>query len=578
MRFVITHFTTVAMLVMAGVATARASYTLNVKNGSLPAGVTASNAGGVNPDVSGYKRGYTTDGWIVDRFGTRGNILVSPTYTCIDEPCENVLTLPAVEIEAGDYLSWESRSALPGFNESYRVSIRNEEDNRENAEILFVEDSQSPKWTYQAVSLERFAGRKMIVEFCVTSRNRFLFCLDQVSIGSSDKVDVDVDRSGSIFYDEKDVAADRVSVTADLKNRGKILDNPTLECRIEGVAVDSYTAEGIWEPGEQINIQFRVPGTIDKKTSFGLWLSEQEKEAVNIYEGDYFCSDYRPNLMVDKGTGQWCNNCPKANLEIAGLEEIYGQSLIALDTHNNDRMANENYFSKLHYSEIPRMMLNRRSDTAGGNSARFENYIFKPCKWRIGIRSVNVMADGALRVTVAIESSETKENPSNRYRVGYVVTSDVYKPGQSAYYQENAMSTPAGEQYYYLPSRIPAPLNIFRHVTLTYENAFDGIEGSIPTHLDGGVAREYAFDIAKPDKLEDINEARIVVFIIDTQENGIILNSAAAEVGVLGSVDIAEDFLPEKAGIWNMQGVRVADNPDNLPKGIYICNGKKIIK
>ncbi|RRD75959.1 hypothetical protein EII14_08185 [Alloprevotella sp. OH1205_COT-284] len=33
-----------------------------------------------------------------------------------------------------------------------------------------------------------------------------------------------------------------------------------------------------------------------------------------------------------------------------------------------------------------------------------------------------------------------------------------------------------------------------------------------------------------------------------------------------------------KRGVYNLQGVRLGDNPDRLPAGVYIYNGKKIIK
>ena len=31
-------------------------------------------------------------------------------------------------------------------------------------------------------------------------------------------------------------------------------------------------------------------------------------------------------------------------------------------------------------------------------------------------------------------------------------------------------------------------------------------------------------------------------------------------------------------GIYNMQGVRLGNSPDALPKGIYIVDGKKVVK
>ena len=43
------------------------------------------------------------------------------------------------------------------------------------------------------------------------------------------------------------------------------------------------------------------------------------------------------------------------------------------------------------------------------------------------------------------------------------------------------------------------------------------------------------------------------------------------------------DMLPtqkkaEKEGIYHLNGMKVSDNLENLPDGIYIINGKKIVK
>ena len=62
-----------------------------------------------------------------------------------------------------------------------------------------------------------------------------------------------------------------------------------------------------------------------------------------------------------------------------------------------------------------------------------------------------------------------------------------------------------------------------------------------------------------------------------------MLNRAAAnfEVFVTGVKGvIAEDLVPAKStmeGVYNISGVKVGNSLQDLPKGIYIYNGKKYI-
>lgn len=102
-----------------GMVAAETPYEVSFKAGIIPAGVSVANNNALLPNADGYKRGWTDIGWTVDRYGARGYVALSPTYTVtVDSdgktgpvsPSENVLTLPLLTIKDGDFLKWDALS------------------------------------------------------------------------------------------------------------------------------------------------------------------------------------------------------------------------------------------------------------------------------------------------------------------------------------------------------------------------------------------------------------------------------------------------------------------------------------
>lgn len=556
-------------------------YTLNVHSGVLPNGVETANLNALTPDANGYKRGWTKDGWTVDRFGDRGYILVSPTYTGENEACANALTLPAIEVSEGDYLSWEIRSAMPEIGESYCVTIRKEGDAAEDASVLWQEEATPGRWTPRVVSLSQFVGMQVVVEFRAVSVNKYLLCLDKVEIGPLTDYKMVARRTSPVFFDSKDMASNSVKATFDITNTGRKVVDGVFECRINGEAVSSVPVAKTLNTGDTRTVEFALPSEADVRKGYSIIFMPTGGDEVSLYDGEYFCTTYRPHLLVDKGTGTWCNNCPESSLTVDQLKDRFGDGLIMLESHNADIMANETYFEQLKYRAIPYWMLNRISATRFSKPTYFDEYIFRPCQWDIALTAVENDNDTRLQVSAKVRTASDVDNTDDRYRIGYVVTSDFHNPDNAMYSQRNNASIPGTEQFYYLPSSIPAALMTYHNVTLTSDNAFTGIDNSLPGTMEAGKIATFSFDVERPALLDNLNDARMVVYVLDT-ETGEVLNSFAGKVGEDFSLSIDTPLVDADAGktypggIWNLQGIRVSDSINDLPHGIYIVDGKKI--
>ena len=173
------------LLLMAGAALPASAvedaYSLNLSRGKFPADVAVANLNGVAPEMSAYARGWTEEGWIVNRLDDHGYVALSPTYAP-GASCENSLSLPALQVEDGMQLSWQAKSVYRHFSESYRV-VATPTDGSDTVELAAVE-AEASAWTDRTADLSPLAGKEVTVSFICTSADGYMFALDKVRIGA----------------------------------------------------------------------------------------------------------------------------------------------------------------------------------------------------------------------------------------------------------------------------------------------------------------------------------------------------------------------------------------------------------
>lgn len=197
MKSAIQTLATLAAVLMASQPVS--AYMLDMSAGVFPPGVTVSNETGVNPATAGYKRGYTRDGWVIDRYGTYGYVAVSPTFTEKNEACRNVMTLPAIGIEEGYYLSWHGVSVHPDRKEKYSVIATVEGSG--TSDTLFATDSESDEWTAHLVNLNAYAGKKVTISFVCESTNRYMLAIGGVTVDVPKGVSFEVRDRSEVYSD-----------------------------------------------------------------------------------------------------------------------------------------------------------------------------------------------------------------------------------------------------------------------------------------------------------------------------------------------------------------------------------------
>lgn len=516
---------------------AKADYKPNFNTGRLPKEISASNANGLSPVLECYAAGYTTGGWTVDRVGLKGYCAVSPTHTRSDEACENIMALPELDIEDGMWLRWDALSVHPDFPESYRVEAVAEEG---NPVTLLDVDAEEGVWTTHIIPLSEYAGRRLGIRFVCTSTNRFMLAISKLSIGVPSTPEFVTIDSTARYAGIIDSDAALVKVTA--TNVGATADFPYVECGNgeDSSLYGSYPLSSEWLTGETRTFAFEIPlgENGGKHTYTVVALAAQGSDRVTLCEGTVYASWYTRTLLADKGTGMWCQNCPKGILEMEKLEREFGDAVIGVDTHSYpdlDPLANPSYWDGLGFVAAPYFMLDRLKGSVGGSADGFSRYYDRPTAFKITIDEIRPEGDDAIRVTAGVTTAVDTDNSTDRYRIGYVLTADFYQPDERKFAQHNDVSTPSGDRFYFLPTRIPADLMKYHDVSLTSANAFSGFEKSLPSKLEQGVEYSFSWNVARPELLDDIADGRVVAYLIDT-ESGAIENTAARSPGQETSV------------------------------------------
>ncbi len=515
-----------------------AAYTLDLTSGTLPADVKVTNETGVNPSTAGYQRGYTRDGWIVEEYGTYGHVALSPTYTGKASACRNRLLLPATDITDGHFLKWNAASVLRERPESYLVEAKAEDD--ETPVILFSTDSEAGEWTTHMVDLSPYAGKKLTISFVCVSENRYMLAIGDVTIDKPEGMSFDTVDLTEVFCDASSADTKHAPVTLQILNSGTTRTNGAIELEIDGTISARTVVDTPWITGETRVVTLSAPVKFNEVTVCRTYFNDSP-EKVMLAETTLYSSTFKKHLLVDKGTGMWCPNCTKGVLEIQDLERNFGSSVIAVETHNGDKLKNDAYNTRLNFPSYPYMMLNRIRSSAGTDMDKFGDYFYTPTKFGIGFSSVKVTDKESATVNVTIECAETIDNSTDRYRVGYVLTGDFHKEEENpAWYQRNICTLPSQREYYYLPTTMISPLSYFNNTSLTSDHAFDGFAGSLPALMTPGTSYAYSWSVERPQLLDDIRNGRVVAMVLDTS-TGEVMNCAAfeltdAEVATIGNI------------------------------------------
>ena len=283
--------------------------------------------------------------------------------------------------------------------------------------------------------------------------------------------------------------------------------------------------------------------------------------------------------LVEEYTGTWCQYCPRA---LAGMEKMTdknGDNFVGVAYHVQDEMS----FTPSSYlpadpSGLPSVFIDRVKDFApltGQSDWEARGKIIAPA----AITVVGEWADEAKTKIKAISTTtfirDFKDSP---YRVGYIlIANDMHS---TAWYQSNALSGSGATGDPYVDKYVNAGVKIndlhYNEVALDQSAQYGaGLEESVPANVKGNTpyTHEFIFDISANELPIDKEKLEVIAVLVDNTTGHVMNCNKGHVTNADGIIGIKNEELRMK-NYYDLSGRRVM----NPTKGIYIQNGKKVVK
>lgn len=301
-------------------------------------------------------------------------------------------------------------------------------------------------------------------------------------------------------------------------------------------------------------------------------------------------------LVVEEGTGTWCQYCPKGIVAFRETAAAYPEHFIGIAVHKDDALATDSY-SELKFSGYPDSYLNRNLKSNVEPSASAYTSAISNIKDRVPTVGVEVNAEYTDDTKKQIHAEALATFVSAQQGINYRVSFVLIENGIKGYSQVNAYAGGSSVMGGFEKLSNPAYIDMDHVARMNY--SYQGFEGSIPTDVEADQTVSYETTLAMP-TVQNADNCELVALVIDAN-TGRIENGAIVALGehTTGIRDAEKAVVPDfsfsgdrlnvdgfagTVRLFTADGVEVSNN--NLAPGMYIVKAtagnqtvtKKLIK
>lgn len=535
-----TSLRTLILILAAGgsVIAAGAKAYFNAEFKMTMTGMTSAIVNDVYPDEKFYNNGYGDGQWNIQRVGSQGLCAVCTTHNGQGLGHDTRLTSPIIHIASdAAILRWQAVSVLPGFAESYNILVQ-PVGSRE-PDVIFSTEGEPYDWQYHIVSLEEYAGKDVRISVQCTSRDKFMLAIDNFYIGEPDDnlyAVTDNTRRFGIFKEEH-------HVTGSITNLGRPQRFLSVVSSVDGTVYGRYDIwEHEWATGRTIDFDLPVLGDINIESVYTLSGENPDGTLTELFSGSFMTGYYDRTVLLDGSVSSGTGTSPRVNYYTDLFRSDYGRNVSVVLTHTNDIFDNTDYLNAAGL-DVKSMTVNRDTRYAGDTDRAIRDGFKVAAETGISLTSYTYdEEDRSVTLGITVESYKALTNTNDRYRLGYIVTADMYDPDNAAMAQTNNATASNFRQYFFLPKLIPAELSYMRDVNIGCSEAL-GIPGTLPAKLAAGRSVPVTMTVPIPDTVTNWRDADITVFVIDSSKP-VLLNCLRADLAtdILGTDDITDDL------------------------------------
>ncbi|MEM1219066.1 MAG: hypothetical protein AAGH79_09135, partial [Bacteroidota bacterium] len=224
-------------------------------------------------------------------------------------------------------------------------------------------------------------------------------------------------------------------------------------------------------------------------------------------------------VVFEEGTGTWCGWCPRGEVFIEQLKELFPDRFIPIAVHNSDPMENTDYNTGLGMPYFPGMSIERTENTDFVVIEDLEEKFLQRIAMTPPATLESFVAfDAETRLATIRSSATASQTSSGAYRLSVVLVENGVTGSGSGYEQANVYSGgvngPMGG-FENLPSPVSSDVMVYNHVGRELVGGFDGVPGSLPSNLQAGETYNYEFGSVYISPTFDVDQMRIVTLILD---------------------------------------------------------------
>lgn len=247
---------------------------------------------------------------------------------------------------------------------------------------------------------------------------------------------------------------------------------------------------------------------------------------LSIFFSIDFYAQSQKIVLVEEGTGMWCQYCPRGEVYAQTLHDAYPDNSLFIAIHVNDVLENQEYADACGLEGLPngnvdRAFVSQLEPFTVQSDVTTQLNLGAPAD--IGVETT---FDANTRdITMTVTGSFT-QNLNGDYRLAAIVVENGITGPAPAFDQSNSYSGgglgPMGE-YTELPNPVPASIMVYNHVGRHLAGGYNGDENSLPSSISSGETHSYTYEWTLP---EDYNEEYVyVVGVLINASNGRVENA-----------------------------------------------------
>lgn len=537
--------------------------------------------------------------------GRSDDWLVIPSVNIVDKLCKLSFQSQSYRNAATDRLKvyvYESNEMWNGLTSEIVERIRT------NGTLIY-DEVQSPgaeenmlygDWKDNVISLEDYAGKNVYIAFLNDNEDESAVFLDNVKVLHELPYYVAVATEDLLVG----VTETKISGVVDIREESETFTSATIVLyNGDGEEIDRISENGLsLNRGDKYNFAFNnlLPLTVGEVNDYRIdFLFNETANTINK-RIKVLAFTPQKRVVLEEFTGNECPNCPQGHEAIDRLKALYGELFlpIAIHCYTGDPYGNgvTAYPQFLGLGAAPTGVVQRSMEVSSPMYNTNGDYVLRapegvdPLWTDLVVAELEKPAEANLSATLSLSGDQSTYTipvsvsyALNQKNVNHKIFAVVLENRLVNYQVNNLYSVsdpdlgPWGKDGEYGVSMVK-PFT-FDHVLRGWEGqSMTGTPGLLPSDVTAGTTYETVLNFPVPETVDKPENTEVVVMLFDGNTDKLI-NVCLAAGQTSNGIDETQTVRPEgPTVIYNLSGVRMNKPLQALPAGVYIVNGKKVIK